>query len=225
MKKLNRVCFVNLPDIYQKDQNKNSSKHFQAYSDCRNADFEPKGRRNLDQFQEQQKRQLASQNSHKDSANKTDQGTKQILQHHNPADMLLFQPENVVKSQFLLSSFHEETVAVQQENKGENNNNANSHSRDHQHVTTVTDRFHSCIMIDKKHHIQHCHIEQTRQNIGHIDLFVFSDVYNCQPGKKSLTHDTHRPSSKWLRYRKSSGTSPLLFSRRDRSGGKLHHLL
>ena len=39
-------------------------------------------------------------------------------------------------------------------------------------------------------------LEAVAQVVKEKDLFVFSDVYNCQPGKKSLTHDTHRPSSK-----------------------------
>ena len=110
--------------------------------------------------------------------------------------MSFFQPQNIIKSDFFLTSFHKKTVTVDQKNTAENNYNDFTGIQNHPDFIDLWNcLFQTGTVPEKVHHIHHGNAENAGEHIGNICFSVISDVLKCKSGEQSFTHDDHRLSS------------------------------
>lgn len=93
----------------------------------------------------------------------------------------VFQTENIVKSDFFLSSFHQETVAVDQKDHTEDNNNDFSGGKYHADFGSMADGLIKCRAVTKEfHHIDHGDAEDAGDHVRNVGTFIVADILDGQ---------------------------------------------
>ena len=135
----------------------------------------------MKQSKQKKERKFAAKNSGCDSGREGDHGCDNCFQQHNNADMCFFQTENIVKSDFFLSSFHQETVAVDQKDHTEDNNNDFSGGKYHADFGSMADGLIKCRAVTKEfHHIDHGDAEDAGDHVRNVGTFIVADILDGQ---------------------------------------------